>query len=394
MSKSVATKLSQKKSENATLIKQTIGLDVSKDKVDVCFAEQWSDKPFRVVSTKTFAITEKGFALLLEWIKKNRKESSVPLYLMMEATGVYYEKLAYLLHGKNYSVTVILANKGRKFAETLSEKQKTDAIDAKMLAQFAIEREHALWCPPSPIMLKIKRLCRERVDLLEQKTAALNQLHAKNISYEPNVNSMKRSQEFIKFCDELIEAIELEIKQTIQTDADIKQRIDNVCTIKGVAIVTAATVVSEANGFALFENKAQLVSYTGYDVPQKSSGGKQLQKPCISKHGNSHIRRALHFPAITAAKYNDHLGNLSKRIIEKTSIPMKGYVAVQRKLLVLIYTLYKNNVPFDADYEQKLKEQKDQKLLLQQGNTTTDTKNDKTNGRKICKQELTPAYPA
>ena len=43
--------------------------------------------------------------------------------------------------------------------------------------------------------------------------------------------------------------------------------------------------------------------------------------------------------------------NLYERVVERTGIKMKGYVAVQRKLLVLIYTLWKNDMKFDPNYE-------------------------------------------
>ena len=45
--------------------------------------------------------------------------------------------------------------------------------------------------------------------------------------------------------------------------------------------------------------------------------------------------------------------DLYERVYSKTNIKMKGYVAVQRKLLVILYTLYKKNEKFDDQYQQK-----------------------------------------
>ena len=129
--------------------------------------------------------------------------------------------------------------------------------------------------------------------------------------------------------------------------------MDNVCTIKGVGVITAASVIAETNGFALFKNKAQLVSYAGYDVVENQSGSSLNGKTRISKKGNSHIRRCLHFPALVAIKHNIRFKNLYDRVFENTKIKMKGAVAVQRKLLVLIYTLYRKNQPFDPEYNPK-----------------------------------------
>ena len=71
-----------------------------------------------------------------------------------------------------------------------------------------------------------------------------------------------------------------------------------------------------------------------------------------------HIRRALYFPALSVVKYHDEFTHLFNRVYDRTRIKMKGYVAVQRKLLVLIYTLYKNNEAYDPSYFHKQMEQR------------------------------------
>ncbi|MBK6931929.1 MAG: IS110 family transposase [Saprospirales bacterium] len=111
------------------------------------------------------------------------------------------------------------------------------------------------------------------------------------------------------------------------------------------------TIISETNGFELIENKAQLVSYAGYDVVERQSGSSIKGKTRISKKGNAHIRRALHYPALSAARYDPNLHALYQRVVERNpKAKMVALVAVQRKLLVLIYTLFKNNMEYDPNY--------------------------------------------
>ena len=110
--------------------------------------------------------------------------------------------------------------------------------------------------------------------------------------------------------------------------------------------MTVATVLAETNGFVLFKSIAQLIKYTGYDVIEDQSGG-HSGKTKISKKGNRRIRRALHMPAFNMIRYD--VGNFKpffERILEKHHLKMKAYVAVQKKLLVLIYTLWKRNEVF------------------------------------------------
>ena len=95
-----------------------------------------------------------------------------------------------------------------------------------------------------------------------------------------------------------------------------------------------------------------MVSYSGYDVVENQSGSFR-GKTKISKKGNKYIRRALYFPAISVVKHEPMFNNLYERVFDATKIKMKGYVAVQRKLLVMIYTIFKKDIDFDSLYHLK-----------------------------------------
>src|SRR3954447_6256271 len=151
----------------------------------------------------------------------------------------------------------------------------------------------------------------------------------------------------VKLIEKQIEEVEQEIIALVSEDAGIKKKFDNVCTIPGVGLHTAVSVVAETNGFNLIRNSRQLVSYAGLDVIQKQSGTSVRGRAHISKRGNPYLRHCLHLPSFTAVKYNIPMQQLHYRIIEKQGIKMKGYVAVQRKLLMLIYTLWKKNESYN-----------------------------------------------
>ena len=144
-----------------------------------------------------------------------------------------------------------------------------------------------------------------------------------------------------------------QLLDVIEQDVTLKQRFEKILKIKGLGALSLAIIIAETDGFAATQSIAQLTSYAGYDVVEKGSGNRK-GKTKISKKGNGHIRRALHFPALNMVRYrqgNFHL--LHQRIYSKTNIKMKGYVAVQRKLLALIYTLWKNNEPFENRFEKQ-----------------------------------------
>lgn len=340
--------------EKISPIKYCLGLDVSEAQLAVCFSQLDSQQQVVVKSSRKVGNTPQGWKAMLAWAGRFRKLPDVPFLIVMEATGVYYESCAYYCKEQGHGVSVVLPNRSKHYARSLNVKSKNDDVDARTLAQMGLERALPLWQGMSPIMLTLKRLSRERTAIQEGRTRLLNQLHAHEHSHLPHKPTLRRLRQHLALLDKQVVTIEKEIAQTCGQDAELKQKVDNVCTIKGIGLLTAVAVIAEANGFELIQNKAQLVSYAGYDVVENQSGTSIKGKTRISKKGNSHIRRALYFPALTAAHHEPKLEALYQRIQQKNpKVKMIGAVAVQRKLLVLIYTLYKKNEPYDPQYEAK-----------------------------------------
>ena len=349
------------------LIKQNVGADISKDDFKVCFYQllllKQTTQKQRVKSSRSFKNTLAGFKAFLEWINKHRDATKI-MHITLEATGVYYEQLVHFLHDMNVEkqlnlhISVVLPNKTKAYFKSLNLKSKTDKIDAKALGQMGIERDLKKWEPLSDNLLVVKQLTRERVRLLKQKTALSNQLHALKHSYHPNKNVVKRLRQQIKLFEKHLKEIEEQIKIVVTQDEWLNERIEKICEMKGLGIVTVATIVSETNGFQLFTSRGQLMSYVGYDIVLKDSGSSIKGKPRISKKGNKYIRRALHFPALSVVKYHKEFKQLYDRVFENTRIKMKAYVAVQRKILILIYTLFKKNEAYIPNYK-NLKNEKE-----------------------------------
>ncbi|NUO02176.1 MAG: IS110 family transposase [Saprospiraceae bacterium] len=332
------------------VIKHCVGIDVSKDHLEVCFSQMDIQQTVQIKATRKFANRLGGWKSVDAWVKRLSK-TNIPLWLVMEATGVYYEGAAYYLASQQYQVAVVLPNKSKSFIQSLNLKTKTDAMEARALAQMGLERKMKAWRGFSKTMLTLKRLCRERETIQEHMVAASNQLHAHKYEHNAEKKTLQRAQQHIKFLQKQIQDIDRQIEQTLVQDPDLKAKIDKVCTLKGVSTLTAVTIISETNGFELIENKAQLVSYAGYDVVERQSGSSIKGKTRISKKGNAHIRRALHYPALSAARYDPNLHALYQRVVERNpKAKMVALVAVQRKLLVLIYTLFKNNMEYDPNY--------------------------------------------
>lgn len=339
------------------VIKQNVGADLSKDDFKVAFYQQFIDEKSnldrRIKSTKTFKNTLAGFKKFILWIEKHR-DSNVEVRITMEATGVYYEQLVHYLNDhQNYHLSVVLPNKTKSYFKSLNLKSKTDEIDAKALGQMGLERDLGQWSPLASNLLLLKQLTRSRSSLMDQKTAASNRLHALKHSYQPHKDVVKRINKLLKFLSKQIKEVEQQIKEQIESDPSLRERVENVCTVSGLGITTVAIIVAETGGFELFTSRGQLISFAGYDVVENESGTSIKGKTRISKKGNKYIRKAMHYPALTAVRHETNFKNIYDRIFDKTKIKMKGYVAVQRKLLILIYTLFKKNEPYNPNYLQE-----------------------------------------
>lgn len=342
------------KKEALKILKQVVGIDISKDSFYACFKVLYEDGRVVIKGTKSFDNTISGMKKFYEWVNKRNKTQDAELIFVMEATGVYYEELAYFLHEKEEIVSVQLAQRLKYFAKGNNIKTKNDKVDSKMIAEFGIEKKlkgRDFWTPPSKEFKMIRDLAREHTNLKQAQSATKSQLHALKYSHDANTEVIKMKEEQISFYEKHIDTSEKEMRKLVKSDSKLYEKINKIETIKGVRFITIIKVITEVNGFLLFNNIRQLVSYAGLDIIENQSG-KITGKTKISKKGNARIRAALYMPALSAKKYNQPLKIFYNRVMEDRTIKQQGVVAVMRKLLILIYTLWKNDSEFDPDYEQ------------------------------------------
>jgi len=331
------------------IVRQVVGIDVAQKELVVCLGRMYDDWTPELYAHKTFANTAKGFAALILWVKKMTEESTAVRYVM-EATGVYHESLAYFLEGKGFEVSIVLPNKISNYFRTLEVKTITDKTASEAIARFGLERKLDSWKRPSEIFRKLKQITRERDQLVEERTLVKNQLHAEQTEAYPIKESIARMKARITLLNKQVTQIKEEINAIVKQDKTVAKSVELISSIPGVGLLTAVTVLAETNGFALIRNKRQLTSYAGLDVKEKLSGTSVKGKPRISKKGNRHLRKAMYMPALAAIRNDGRFKVLFTRLVSKHGIKMKAAVAVQRKLLEMIYTLYKTNTVFDKDY--------------------------------------------
>ena len=325
-------------------LKQSIGIDVAKDSLVCCIGSLDQDGQQTFSKTKSFTNDIEGFDQLLNWVTVSKCTETI---FIMEATGVYYENLAYWLDGHSEKLSVLLPNKVKNFAKSLNIKTKTDGVDAQLLSRIGLERSLTHWKMPSKMMREIKFLSREYREVKAKLVVIKNQLHAKEHSYGCPSSIEKRLKKQVSLLETQLLEIEAELRTTAMSDSSLYDKIAKLNTIPGVSFMTIISIFAETNAFVLVENAKQLVSYSGLDIQHNQSGLKD-GKTRISKKGNSFIRHALYMPALCASRHNPDMKVFYTRLIERKPAKKIGITAVARKLLILMYILWKNDKEFES----------------------------------------------
>ena len=331
------------------VVKQVAGIDVAQKELVVTLGRMLDDFSIELFSYKVFKNNDSGVKLLVDWVNK-LTGYEVPVRYVMEATGVYHQKFAYYLVDNGCEISIVLPNKISNYIRTLELKTITDKSCSQAIAQFGLERKLDKWAKPKSIYKELQQLTRERDQIVQERSVIKNQIHAEKTESEPNQKSLERMQARIRFLNSQEKEIKADITDIVSKDPDLKQVINNITTIPGVGELTAVIVLAETNGFELIRNKSQLSSYAGLDVKEKQSGTSVKGKSRISKKGNRNLRKSMHLPSLTAVKWDENFKNIYARLISKNGIKMKALVAVQRKILELIYILFKNETVYDKEY--------------------------------------------
>ncbi len=212
------------------IIKQVVGIDISKNKFDVCFRQEDEQGKITIKGTTQFSNDFKGFEDYLHWSGKRKKDC--PLTHVMEATGVYYEDLCYFLHEHKEQVCVELPQKIKYFSKAVNQKGKTDKKDSKLISLYGLSFDLKLWKPISVGFKDIRDLSRLMNDLIKTNSAMKARLSALESQHGTPVLNIATTT--IADLDKQVCECEKSIVQSVEKDTELKEKVERICKIKGV----------------------------------------------------------------------------------------------------------------------------------------------------------------
>ena len=324
-----------------------LGIDVSKDS----FATHLILDDGRSSRSASFKISKRGFNSLYAWLRKSGVVFD-ELKVVMEATGVYWQRLFYFLNSKGVSVAVLNPAQIKDFIKSYLRRGKTDPMDARMIALYALERGPESSFVPEEALVDLKLLVAERDHIVKLITKERNRLHAHNYRQSCPKALLRLINKRLRALKIQLADIELLILSCIKSSEHLKRVYDLLISLPGVAFITAIVIIAQSNALIGFVSAKQLAAYAGIaPAPNQSGSFKGYSR--ISKIGNPRLREALYMAALSAVRASEHFANFKARLEAKHKPKKLIYTAVARKLLVTAWAVVKSDTAFDPEYYKK-----------------------------------------
>lgn len=318
---------------------QSVGIDVSKSKLDVCVLK--GDK----VKTKVFRNTRAGHAELSEWLGQRELSTGTPVVL--EATGPYSEAVAIALSDTGWAVSVVNPARIAGFARSELTRNKTDKADARLIAKFGQRADLEIWVAPSPATRQLKALIDRLQALNDMRQQERNRLEALDHGTPTTVKSMV--DEHIEWLNVQIKKVRSEIDDHIDGNPDLKLDAELIQSIPGLGRIATAQFLAYVGDVRRFHNAKALAAFIGVTPRQKQSGSSIHGRSRMSKAGHAAARKALFMPGMVAKRFNPVVVKMAIRL-EARGLAAQAIVgASMRKLVHLIYGVLKSGQPFDAE---------------------------------------------
>jgi transposase len=309
-----------------------LGLDVAKKNVQA---------ELRTSSNKVhfgFANNAKGFAQLARVLNQHNLPK---VWADLEATGPYSHALALWLHSQGHRVSLLNPRRVKQYARSAGNRNKTDLLDAGIIADFVCAHEPAPWQPPLQEVAQLQALVRRREELSLMLQAEKNRLEG----IAPNVRCSLERIIAILSAEKL--RLEKLINQQVRSHQQLLRDHQLLCSIKGIGSLTAAILLAEMARPGQVQRARQAAAHAGLAPRREESGTSVRRNRGLGKEGNRYLRKALYMPALVAIKYNAPLRHFASRLRAAGKPKMSIVCAVMRKLIHIAFGVLKHQTPFN-----------------------------------------------
>jgi transposase len=311
---------------SSKLATRIIGVDVAKDKLDVCDSEGKISKEVRNSTT----------SVVKHMVRKIKSPGET--FVVCEATGAYERTLVKALQKAGISVCVANPYQVRQFGHGLGILEKTDPIDAKLLRTFGETVDLAATPPKTEEQESHEALVRRREQLLQLINQEENRRgQAWDTASQTSIDNV------VKMLQKQQKVIEGRIQTFLKKEAESNPAVTVLQSVPGVGTVTTSTLICDLPELGKL-NRREISKLVGVAPIANQSGRQDKQRSIFA--GRSHVRRVLYMAALVASRSNPVIQTFYKRLLARGKAKKVALVACMRKLLTILNTMVRNNEPW------------------------------------------------
>jgi transposase len=301
-----------------------VGVDVGKAKLDVYLLER--DRMFSVPNE------ESAIATLVSRLSRYRLER-----IVLEATGRLEQPFVRAALAKGLPVVIVSPLKIRRFAGAVGQLAKTDAIDARLIAQFAATLKPVAHPAPDAKAQLIKDLVVRRRQLTTLRTMEKNGRQVMPEALKPSIDRI------IETLNRELESLEQLIQDTVEQHAAWRHKRDLLTSMPGIGPSVASTLIGDLPELGSLSRR-QIAALTGVAPFNRDSG------TCRGKRrirgGRAHSRTALFLSAMVATRYNPDIKRFYARLLQAGKHKKVALIACIRKIVTALNAMLRDNKPW------------------------------------------------
>jgi transposase len=318
---------------------QIIGIDVSKEKLDVIIH---SSRQHFIVENDTA-----GFLRLLETVITSTKCKKQDLFFCFENTGKYSKMLSVFLHSQGILFLMAPALEIKKSLGI--SRGKNDKVDASRIARYAYEKSDRLvpTVLPGEKIDQLKSLLSLREKLVKHRTAYKNGITDLKDCYREGENIIIKSiqQRLIDTLDEEIDNLENEIANIIKTDPAMDRNYTLVTSVRGIGKILGLYLIAFTDNFTSFVDARSFACFAG-TAPFANSSGMITGKSRVHPFANKQIKTVLNMAAMSAIQIKGEYREYYNKRLEIGKNKMSTINIIRNKILFRAFAVVKRGTPY------------------------------------------------
>ena len=280
--------------------------------------------------------------------KKILEHTGTNYHFVMEATGVYFIRLAFYLHEQGCRLSVVNAISIKRYIQMHLERNKSDKKDSGWICRFAIEQRPDFWEMPDSAYFESKQLYNTIREYTEQIKRFNNQLHSLKLLPVPSKDTIKSLQKVKAQLEKEVKLLEKKLELLLKEWQP--QQHKSISSVKGIGKRATAMLIIFTQGFRNTKNHRQLISYAGLSPTEYSSGSSIKGSGRIYKKGGKAMRDVLYMCAMNAKLTNPACRALYERLKANGKTGKQALIAVMNKLLKQVFAVANNGTIYQPNY--------------------------------------------